>query len=70
LVSRVADKAFQVFLGYLLVYTMISRYVYSGSEQASQKGNELLIKMAPLQGKVGVAGFVAGMAYLLLISLD
>ncbi len=45
-------------LGFILGYSLIVKYVLSRSESAKQKGDELLAKLAPLQGKIGLFAIV------------
>lgn len=47
-------------LGFLLGYGMISKLVLSKNEEAKKKGELLLAKLAPLQGKLGVFGVAVG----------
>lgn len=47
-------------LGFLLGYGMISKLLLSKNEAAKEKGAELLKKLAPLQGKFGVAAIIIG----------
>ena len=56
---------FQVLLGYFLGYGLISKYVYTGNKQSKQKGDELLLKLAPVQGKIAVAALSAGILQVL-----
>lgn len=65
LLLKIIVSVFQILLGYLLGYSLISKYVYSGNKQSKQKGNELLLKLAPVQGKVAVAAFTAGVLHVL-----
>ncbi len=53
-------NALQALLGFLLGYGMISKYVFSKSEEAKKKGEQLLAKLAPIQGKIGIAGIFVG----------
>ncbi len=65
LLFNIIVSVFQVLLGYFLGYSLISKYVYSGNKQSKQKGNELLLKLAPVQGKIAVAAFTAGVLQVL-----
>ncbi len=47
-------------LGFILGYGMISKLILSKNEQAQQKGEALLAKLAPIQGKLGLAGVFVG----------
>lgn len=55
-----AVNVMQALLGFLLGYGMISKHVFSKSEEAKKKGEQLLAKLAPLQGKIGIAGLFVG----------
>lgn len=65
--SQIVINFFQVVFGYLLGYDLISRYVYSGNKQARQKGDKLLLKLAPIQGKIAIAAFITGALYIIWI---
>lgn len=47
-------------LGFILGYGMISKYLLGRNEEAKKKGEELLAKLAPIQGKLGLAGVAVG----------
>lgn len=47
-------------LGFLLGYGLISSLLLSKNEEAKKKGEALLAKLAPLQGKLGLAAIVVG----------
>ncbi len=51
----------EVVLGFILGYSLIVKYVLSRSESAKQKGDELLAKLAPLQGKIGLVAIGLGL---------
>jgi hypothetical protein len=59
-VTTLAVNIMQAVLGFLLGYGMISKFVFSKSEEAKKKGEQLLAKLAPLQGKLGLAGIFVG----------
>lgn len=56
-----AGSALEACLGFLLGYGLIVEYVLSKNEVAAQKGAELLKKLQPLQGKLGLAAIVVGL---------
>lgn len=64
-----ASNVIEAVLGFLLGYGMISKLVLSKNEEAKKKGEELLAKLAPMQGKLGIIGIGVGVwcivAYLL-----
>jgi nicotinamide riboside transporter PnuC len=47
-------------LGFILGYSLIVKYVLSKNEKSAQKGEELLAKLLPLQGKLGLLGLIIG----------
>ena len=47
-------------LGFILGYGLISKHLLSKSEAATEKGEKLLQKLLPLQGKLGIAAIVLG----------
>lgn len=59
-ITLLAVNVMQVALGFMLGYGMISKYIFSSNEEAKQKGAELLAKLTPIQGKVGLAGVGVG----------
>ena len=50
---KLSVNCMYVILGYILGYALISRYVYTGSDQAIRKGYELNRKDGPITNKVG-----------------
>ncbi len=59
--TTLAVNIMQAILGFILGYGLISKYVFSKSEEAKQKGAQLLAKLAPIQGKLGIAGIMVGL---------
>ncbi|NDV78714.1 hypothetical protein [Dysgonomonas sp. 511] len=47
-------------LGFILGYGLIAKYVLSKNEAAAEKGQQVLAKLAPLQGKLGIAAIIIG----------
>ncbi len=47
-------------LGFILGYGMISQNLLAKNETAKEKGEQLLAKLVPLQGKLGIAAIVIG----------
>ena len=47
-------------LGFLLGFSLISKYVLSGSADAARRGEDLRLKLAGIQGPLGLAGIVLG----------
>lgn len=58
--TALAGNIMQAVLGFILGYGTISQYVLGKNEEARRKGEELLQKLAPIQGKLGVAGILVG----------
>jgi hypothetical protein len=59
-ITLLAVNIMQAVLGFMLGYGMISKYVFAKNEEAKKKGAELLAKLAPIQGKLGIAGIIVG----------
>ena len=59
-VTWLASSAVEAVLGFILGYGMINKLVLSKNEEAKQKGEKLLAKLAPIQGKLGLVGIVVG----------
>ena len=47
-------------LGFILGYGMINKLLLSKNEEAKEKGAQLLAKLAPLQGKLGLVAIILG----------
>ncbi len=59
-ITLLASSAVEAILGFMLGYGTISKYVLSGNEESKKKGEELLAKLAPMQGKLGIFGIAVG----------
>jgi hypothetical protein len=59
-VTWMAASVIEAVLGFLLGYGMISKLLLSKNETAKAKAEELLAKLAPMQGKFGLFGVVVG----------
>ena len=59
-ITWLAGSAIQTILGFILGYGMISKLILSKNEQAKEKGEKILAKLAPIQGKLGLAGIGIG----------
>ncbi len=59
-VTALMVNIMQTVLGFMLGYGMISKYVFSKSKEAQAKGEQLLAKLATIQGKLGISGIVVG----------
>ena len=58
--TALAVNILQALLGFMLGFTLISKYVLSGSAEAKAKGEQLLAKIAPKQGMIGMIGIGVG----------
>ena len=47
-------------LGFILGYPLIVKYALSKNETAKEKGAQVLEKLVPLQGKLGILGLIVG----------
>ena len=47
-------------LGFILGYPLIVKHLLSKNEEAKEKGAQLLAKLVPLQGKLGLLGIGVG----------
>ena len=68
-ITLIAGSVLLVSLGFLLGYGMISMLVLSKNEEAKAKGELLLAKLSPLQGKLGLLAIVLGIWSLLVTIL-
>lgn len=59
-VTLLAVNLLQAALGFLLGYGTISKLLLSKNEEAVKRGAEILAKLAPVQGKLGLAGIALG----------
>ncbi|UXP30937.1 hypothetical protein N6H18_11300 [Reichenbachiella agarivorans] len=59
-ITWLASSAVEAVLGFILGYGMISRLILSKNEEAKKKGEALLAKLAPMQGKLGLVGICVG----------
>ncbi|WP_130734352.1 hypothetical protein [Flavobacterium sp. J27] len=67
-ITWLASSAVEAVLGFILGYGMINQFFLSKNEEAKQKGEKLLAKLAPIQGKLGLAGIAVGV-WVILASL-
>jgi hypothetical protein len=56
----------ELFLGFLLGYGLIAQYALSKNEAARAKGEQMLAKLLPWQGRLGIAAIVLGVLYTVL----
>ncbi len=59
-ITLLAGNLVEAILGFILGYGTIAKFVLSKNETAKQKGEQLLAKLAPIQGKLGVFGIIVG----------
>ncbi len=59
-ITWIASAAIQAVLGFILGYGMINKLLLSKNEEAKEKGANLLRKLAPIQGKLGLIGVCIG----------
>ena len=59
-ITWIAVSVVTAVLGFLLGYGMIQKMLLSKNEEAMKKGEELRAKLAPMQGKFGLAAIVLG----------
>ncbi|MCC8154462.1 MAG: hypothetical protein LIP01_09760 [Tannerellaceae bacterium] len=56
----------QAALGFIMGYGLIAKYVLSKNPKSAEKGEQLLAKLIPLQGKLGIAAIILGAVYIVL----
>lgn len=59
-ITWIAVSVVTAVLGFLLGYGMIQKLLLSKNEEAMKKGEALRAKLAPLQGKFGIAAIALG----------
>lgn len=59
-ITWMASSVIQAILGFILGYGMINKLLLSKNEEAKRKSEELLKKLTPLQGKLGLIGIIIG----------
>lgn len=59
-ITWLAGSIVEAVLGFILGYGMIQKLVLSKNEAAKEKGKQLLAKLAPIQGKLGLFGVIVG----------
>ena len=57
-----AGSIVEAVLGFMLGYNLIVEYALSKNETAKAKGEQILAKLTPLQGKFGILGLIVGAA--------
>lgn len=59
-ITWIASAAIGAILGFILGYGMINQLLLSKNEEAKKKAERLLVKLAPIQGKLGLVGILVG----------
>jgi hypothetical protein len=62
----VAMGLVELALGFIMGYGLISKNLLAKNEVARAKGEALLARLVPLQGKIGIAAIIIGIIYLIL----
>lgn len=63
-VTWLAVSVVEAALGFILGYGLIAKHALSKNPQAAAKGEQLLAKLTPLQGKLGIAAIILGIWYI------
>ncbi len=58
-----ASGVVQAALGFIMGFALIEKYILSKNPEAQAKGKEILAKLMPLQGKIGIAAIIIGIVY-------
>ncbi|KXX69094.1 hypothetical protein [Flammeovirga sp. SJP92] len=58
--SWIGGSVLEASLGFLLGYGMINKLLLSKTEEAREKGAQLLAKLSPLQGRLGLLAIIFG----------
>lgn len=59
-ITWIAGSGVEAVLGFILGFNLISKYILSKNEQAKAKGEEILAKLTPVQGTLGLIGIGVG----------
>ena len=59
-ITWAAGSAVEAVLGFMLGYPLIQQYVLSNNDEAVAKGEALRARLAPIQGRLGLAGIGVG----------
>lgn len=57
----------EIGLGFIMGYSLIAKYALGKSPEAQAKGQEMLAKVAPFQGRLGLAAIAVGIIYIVLV---
>lgn len=59
-ISATGGAVLTALLGFILGYGLINKLILSKNEEAKQKGKEMLAKLAPTEGTLGIVGIILG----------
>ena len=59
-ITWLASSLVEAVLGFILGYGLIVKYILSKNEEAKKKGAELMAKLTPIQGTLGLIGIGVG----------
>ncbi|MBN2378270.1 hypothetical protein JXM67_00490 [candidate division WOR-3 bacterium] len=59
-ITLLAGSVLEAVLGFILGYALISKYALSKNEEAKKKGEQVLAKLAPLSGTLGIIAIIFG----------
>lgn len=59
-ITWISSSSVEAILGFILGYGMINKILLSKNEESKKKGEQLLAKLAPIQGKLGLIGIFMG----------
>ncbi len=59
-ISATGGAVLTALLGFILGYGLINKLILSKNEEAKQKGKEMLAKLAPVEGTLGIIGIFLG----------
>lgn len=56
----------EIGLGFIMGYNLIAKYAISDKPEAQAKGQEMLAKITPYQGRLGLLAIILGIVYIVL----
>jgi len=68
-VTQLATSVIELVIGFILGYGLISKYVLSKNEEAKQKADKLLKKLANYQILLGIIAMGIGVWYILYVTI-
>jgi len=63
-ITWMAVSVVEAALGFILGYSLISKYVLSKNPKTAEKGEQLLAKLLPLQGTLGLVAIALGIWFI------